>query len=441
MYFRTYFLICLTFLGILQSGCFKDDSLGYETPPPFDRPLYDPATDGEPLFPIRENGRYGYMNQKGEVVIRPRYEKAYDFKDGIAHVRISGSHYAFLDTKGNTIWEDHDDKDSNWGGHFEDGLQVIGMYRGGEHLRAYINRKGKTVIQFFFNQAMEFHEGFAAVCVHNPRIKKGDNIYSGTDEEKRRRRWGFINTRGELIAPFEYSDCYYFRDGMAAVTDQKPTEDFFPMEKYGFIDTTGKLVIPIEYDIVGIGFSEGLVGVNIDGKTGYMDKTGEMVIEPKFNGASPFSEGLASAGIERDNWDENDNFVHDPRVGFIDKTGEFVIPPIFKYVHEFEGGRACVKDTNDLCGMIDREGNWVVPPIFEDMLYFSEGFAIVDSAGLKGYVDRDGNAITGFIFDDANSFENGLAAVTLGGSYWHPKAYTQLGYINTKGEYVWEPQY
>lgn len=438
---RTYCLICLVFLGLLESGCFKDDSLGYETPPPFDRPLYDPAIDGEPLFPIKVNSRYGYMNRQGEVVIEPQYESAYDFREGIARVHNGSVSYSYLDTKGNVIWKDHDDKDSGWGGHFEDGLQVIGMYRGGEHLRAYINRKGETVIQFFFNKAQEFHEGFAAVCVHNPRIQKGDNIFSGTDEEKKRRRWGFINTRGELIAPFEYSDCYYFRDGMAAVSDQKLQEGWMKSQRYGFIDTTGKLVIPIEYDIRGVGFSEGLVGVDIDGKTGFIDKAGEMVIEPKFNGASPFSEGLSSAGIERDTWDENDNYIHDPRVGFIDKTGEFVIPPIFKYTHDFKDGLACVEDSNDMCGMIDREGNWVVPPIYEEMLYYSEGFAIVDSAGLKGYIDRNGNPITGFIFDDANSFENGLAAVTLGGNYWHPKPYTKLGYINTKGEYVWEPQY
>ncbi len=42
------------------------------------------------------------------------------------------------------------------------------------------------------------------------------------------------------------------------------------------------------------GFSEGLAGVRINGKHGFIDKTGQIVIEPRFISASQFSNGLAA---------------------------------------------------------------------------------------------------------------------------------------------------
>ena len=430
MYPRTYFFI---FIILALSACSGGQTYGYETPPPFERPLYNPETDFAPLYPVRVNGKYGYIDTTGTVVIEPQYELAYPFEEGLGKVRTFSNNYRILDRHGNTVWEDHDGKDIYGGSLFADGLNCIWDYQDGQHWRAYANRKGEIVIPFFFNKANAFVEGFAEVCVHDPRISKDEQVWVGTPEEKSRRRWGFINTRGELIAPFQYRQTYYFSDGMAAVTDEVESESFLADEKYGFIDTTGQLVIPMEFDIHGIGFHEGLCPVNIDGKIGYIDKTGQFAIQPTLHGGGPFSEGLATST----------QLMEDGTrlIGYIDKTGEFVIPPQFDYALEFEDGMACVRDTNQLTGMIDRKGNWIIPPKFHSLIFFNEGIGVVDSGGLHGFIDLEGNHITGYRFDDARSFRDGMAAVTLGGNYWHPKAYTQLGYIDRKGNYIWEPRY
>ena len=67
--------------------------------------------------------------------------------------------------------------------------------------------------------------------------------------------------------------------------------------KYGFIDPTGNLVIPCKYDGVG-SFSEGLAEVKLDGKWGYADPTGNMVIPCKYDRADSFSEGLALVKLD-----------------------------------------------------------------------------------------------------------------------------------------------
>ena len=62
---------------------------------------------------------------------------------------------------------------------------------------------------------------------------------------------------------------------------------------------------------------ESVAGLNLNapvkynGKWGYIDKTGKFVIEPKFEGAYPFSEGLAMVKVGK-------------AVGYIDKTGRYI---------------------------------------------------------------------------------------------------------------------
>jgi len=80
--------------------------------------------------------------------------------------------------------------------------------------------------------------------------------------------------------------------------------------EYGFIDKTGKMVL----SKLGSGswFSEGLASIRVNGKYGYMDRWGKIVIQPQFESAQSFYQGLAEV-------------VTNEKIGFIDKTGTVVI--------------------------------------------------------------------------------------------------------------------
>src|SRR5882724_8349970 len=58
-----------------------------------------------------------------------------------------------------------------------------------------------------------------------------------------------------------------------------------------------------------------LFPVFVEGKFGYIDKTGKLVLKPQYAGGSRFSEGLAAVQL-----------VKAGKVGFIDETGGIVIP-------------------------------------------------------------------------------------------------------------------
>ena len=90
-------------------------------------------------------------------------------------------------------------------------------------------------------------------------------------------------------------------------------------------------------------------------KRGYFNKnTGKVVIEPKYERAWIFSDGLASV--------EEDGFIK-----FIDGTGKVVIDKKMPYIPNMEGyvfhGGYCVVDTDDgeQCGLMDKNGNIVLP--------------------------------------------------------------------------------
>ena len=78
----------------------------------------------------------------------------------------------------------------------------------------------------------------------------------------------------------------------------KPEEypALFPIQengKYGYIDRTGKVVIEPQFEEVKE-FSEGMAAVRIKDKWGYIDSTGKIAVEPKFKVVREFSEGLAT---------------------------------------------------------------------------------------------------------------------------------------------------
>lgn len=121
--------------------------------------------------------------------------------------------------------------------------------------------------------------------------------------------------------------------------------------KWGYIDQTGKIVIPPQFDKASI-FSDGYASIAVGGKWGCIDEKGNIVIEPRFSDPVTFSEGLARVVI-------ND------KAGYIDKTGSVVIEPRFGHqgTQNFSEGLALV-EIIDASGwyLMDKTGKDVWKP-------------------------------------------------------------------------------
>ncbi|MGE5396070.1 MAG: WG repeat-containing protein [Chitinophagales bacterium] len=256
----------------------------------------------EGLAPVKTKNMWGFINEKGEMVIPAKFTEAYTFSDGLASVELNG-HWFAIDKQGNPVI-----KMSSLS-FFNDGLadrQIKGKY-------GFINSGGKVAIPAVYQSVHSFSEGFAGVLV---------------DE-----KWGFIDKSGKLVIPARYDMVYQFKGGLAPVFVANPTD---PMNKYsgagkwGFIDKAGKTVIKPKFAAVYASgeFSEGLAAVNFgdsnkkhsfmglmgedsEKQWGYINIKGETVLRPQYSRAGDFNGGLASVSIDGKN-------------GYIDRTGKVI---------------------------------------------------------------------------------------------------------------------
>lgn len=210
--------------------------------------------------PIQRNGKYGFLNSRGETVIDFQFHDAFSFHEGLCVVLNKDGKCNYIDRKGNFFlptWVDFvhtrffDDRAT---------IQLNGRY-------GFINRKMKTVVDCKYENARVFSEGLAEVVCNN--------------------RSGFIDRSGKLVIPcrYKYEMTSGFSEGLAAVVKDK---------KYGFINKSGEVVFDFKYDVAGE-FSEGLACVNLNGKNGYIDKEGNFTpIDIQFSWASGFQNGAAA---------------------------------------------------------------------------------------------------------------------------------------------------
>ncbi len=177
--------------------------------------------------------------------------------------------------------------------------------------------------------------------------------------------------------------------------------------------------------------NSGLYLIKVDGKYGYMDRTGKTVITPQFDQAGGFSEELAPV-------------VFGTKVGYIDTKGGVVITPQFDRldgrvigadplaIHQFRYGRAMVV-LGGMSGFIGKDGRYVHNPDLRSASWFSEEMApVTTAAGEAAFVDRSGRVVMAGKFEHVEAFSDGLAPAATG---------ERWGFINRTGEWIINPQF
>jgi hypothetical protein len=189
--------------------------------------------------------------------------------------------------------------------------------------------------------------------------------------------------------------------------------------KYGFMDRSGKTVIAPQFDLTS-GFSEGLASVRIGPKWGYINTKGVVAITPQFDASLPFLYGRAR--VELGN-----------RWGYIDKDGKYIGSPTFLWATEFSGDFAPVQTADRVFALVDRSGKVVLLEKVEQLSYgFTGGLIPAASGGKWGFIRTTGKWAIDPQFESAGNFADGLAPVKVGG---------RTGYIDEKGKFVINPQY
>jgi hypothetical protein len=236
---------------------------------------------------ILKEGKFGFIDVKGNYIVEPNFDYAQSFSEKVALVKV-GNKYG------------------------------------------YIDGTGKYVLKPMFDYADDIVDGYGVVYTNN--------------------KCGVINNKGKYLINPQY-DCisrtigdivYYYKKGIrSSLRPQiKPRDNYiivYKGDKSGIFDKNGKAIIKLQsiYNIRSSSFYEGLCLIEKNNKYGYIDKTGKIIIQPKFESYDGnFVNGIAVQELNN-------------KYGYIDKKGNTIIKFEFDWAENFKNGQAIIWKDND----------------------------------------------------------------------------------------------
>lgn len=286
----------------------------------------------------------------------------------------------------------------------------------------YIDKASKFVIKPVYNMAGDFQDNGLAVVERN-------NLS------------GLINAGGKFVVDPKYDSIDEFSEGLAVAVDSKG---------FNVLDEKGNVIFKNK-DYIGK-FHDGMAVIAKtpdSGKWlyGYIDKSGRVIVEPKYESAGDFNNDKAVVKLEGNGYAviaKNGSIIkhfdyyyvgdisegllpfkekEDSKYGFISDKGKVVIPPSFTAVDKFKDGVAPVDVSEDYTkfsyGLIDRKGNFVIKPEYNDIKVLGDGMAAVGKPLDKDYpfkgskyaiATREGKILTDYIYYGVSDYDGGLAS-------------------------------
>lgn len=431
---------------------------------------------------IRKMKKWGFIDTTGKFVIEPQYDKVEYFARGDTMVR-KGKEVFVIDMKGNIIERPSSAGEviqkrnqQRWAREAkEQADKAKDVYKGDVK-----NADGTIILGDSSEAEIKAFRSDLAVCkVPKEWIAKLPN-QSGSELEREKNCYGYINREGRLVIPPQFCTAEDFSDDtdyQFTANVERWSEKSVPNLMHGSIDKEGKLIggrllakdENVHYWMIHDGFvaayskikgkvldnhyflgmdgrkiegdwqevypfSQGLAAVkNRQGLWGFINTQGEQVVPCKFTDVDwRFTNGLCFVKTA-EGW------------GFLNPKAEMVIPPKFADADSFHDGLAAVaieipietkremlqKAQDFSCGFIDTTGNEVIPGKFYGARRFSEGLAPVSDGLAWGYIDPNGTTVIPFQFDDAYPFRENLAVV---------RKNNKWGYIDKSGKFAFEPK-
>lgn len=357
------------------------------------------------LYPVSvktvRGTKWGYIDDKGRIAIAPVFDYAFDYQDnGLAIVQV-GDKNGVIDRAGryriNPIY--------NSINAFSEGRATVIDKQGFK----VIDERGRVVTKKAYSFISTYSEGRA--------------MASAPDGESG--KYGYLDLQGREAIPFQYEEAGDFRNGKALVKVKAG--------EYALIGPKGNTLHTYHHPYVG-SMGDGLLPFqkDVNGKYGYIDEKGAVVIKPQYTGAQPFRERRAVVNLAPD---------YGNQYGLIDTNGKVILKPEYNDLLQLGDHRVAVGYSLDpkqpylgsKYAIADDNGNFLTEKKFYEVSEFTRGYASVSDGSRTFFIDQSGN--------QANRLPNVAGSGTLHfvGNLIKADVDQRISYFNENGGVVWQP--
>jgi hypothetical protein len=364
--------------GLAYLGVFKSTYPNY----PFMQELeQEIAMLNAQLFPFVHNGKWGFMNHEGKVMIQAKFDFVEAFSQGRAAAGMNDL-YGFIDPMGAWVIQPQ----------FSDVLPFR------FNLSVVFNQNKEAGLMNLFGEWI-LKPAFSDIIIIND-----EKVWVENDG-----KFLLYDIKKNKFSETEFNEISDFVDGLALVSDQKG---------FSLIDLKGNIRFSYSEEFLRFG---DLFLVNSGDSLALVDDENNVVLPYDVYDFASFNSGGLTPFVLRD------------KLGYVDNEGKIIIStrldvfPNWELFAGFSNGYA--KSYNlktKKYGLIDPMGSWILPPKYNDVSFFSNILAVQITDKWE-FINLSGQRLNLGVFDRAESFQNGVALVFRGG---------MVGLINAKGEFL-----
>ena len=299
------------------------------TPFAFDSIRANSLKADKSYFNAVQNGKEGLVDLNGNIIIPFKFDRLvfFNLKENYVKAEKDGK-VGIADTQGNIIVPFKFDRLDYSNLHHN--LQKNYVVAEVNNKKGIVDLNGNTIIPFQFDRIERYTQDLILAYKYDGTVRKPNNVLGTLDRQNKFvpliSQYGNYFSAGMLVVkyPDHYSDrtCIINQDGKLLVSARSSRAG-----KAEKINNLCRSLAGIEVDNYAVKessepihgdnpfdyyFKEGLLAISINSQRGYVNLKGELAIPQLYERASDFSSGLAMV-------QKGDRF------GFIDRSGEMVL--------------------------------------------------------------------------------------------------------------------
>lgn len=300
-------------------------------------------------FGLKKDGKYGFLDLKGNELIPFMYESAGSFSEGLAPVSIDGK-FGYINLKNEIMIPfEYDNADL-----FKDEYAIV-------------EKKGKSGV-------IDKNGNIKIPIIHSSLSNEYYTASHKVFEVCENQKYGLLDTNGNTIIPVKYDT---LTNG-----DMAKTNTFLVAKsgnKFGVLDYSGNILLPFEYDYMEV-CGEKTVSVKKYEKCAVLDIYGNIIAPYSDKGYGPIGEGFFTRG----------SIFDEEGVALLNSEGKVILPESIAFpIRAYSSGyiKILYQDGVSICNF---DGNIVTTSDYNNFISAENGyFHIIKNNGTHG-IWKDG---------------------------------------------------